>query len=544
MNYKWKDCFPYPEFREGQDSLIDTVISKFESGTKFVIVEAPTGTGKSAIGYTIGRHFVSYYYITAQKILQTQLSNDFGQGGKWAGNNPMVELKGRNAYECLFYKQAANDPHYETSKDRLNKIREQSLTYVDCSVGECKKQRKSKLKYCQDLCLYYKQYNAAIIAPSVLMNFHSFIFQTEFVPHWGHKRVLIIDEAHNAEQVLMDYVSIVVNDFSYDFELPQYDTAEEYLMYFEDIDLKEIISNKIRNSIKEEDTKKEEYWTHQLFKYNMFKESVVQHEWIPKWEVKEISKGGKKYRQIELKPLHIDDFTEKLLFSKVDHVLLMSATILDVDIMCSALGINKSEVYARRLGSDFPVKNRLIHFTPCGSMSFRTKSATLPIMMKKIEQLCSDHSNERGIIHTHNFEIAKYIQSNASKKLKNRLFFQHNYDSKENMLDSHAKTDDGIIIAPAMHEGLDLKDDLARFQMICKIPYPGLGDNPQLKRRMELNSDYYQYLTALKLVQSYGRCIRSNTDWAKTYILDSDFKSFCNRSSKMLPAWFNEAIIW
>jgi Rad3-related DNA helicase len=95
-----------------------------------------------------------------------------------------------------------------------------------------------------------------------------------------------------------------------------------------------------------------------------------------------------------------------------------------------------------------------------------------------------------------------------------------------------------------MHEGLDLKGDLSRFQIICKVPYPGLGSNPQLKRRMEISDDYYSYLTALKLVQSYGRSVRSETDWAKTYILDGSFRSFFENGKKMLPTWFKEVIQW
>jgi len=31
-------------------------------------------------------------------------------------------------------------------------------------------------------------------------------------------------------------------------------------------------------------------------------------------------------------------------------------------------------------------------------------------------------------------------------------------------------------------EGLDLKDDLARFQIVMKMPYPSLGD-PLIKRK-------------------------------------------------------------
>lgn len=545
MSYSWEECFPYPEFRPNQAETIDKIINQFESGKKFEILEAPTGMGKSAVGYTIGRYFENYYYITAQKILQNQLVNDFGFGGKWTKpEHAMADLKGRNAYECTFYKEALADPSYKMSRERRQYLEKKSKEYVDCSVGECKKQGKSRLDFCDKRCPYFIKYNAAIRSDPVLMNFHSFIFQTEFTAKWPYKSLLIIDEAHNTEQVLMDFISFTFNDLKYDFDIPRYDNAEEYYLFFEDIDIKSIIRNHILVAVKDGDAKLEEYWIQQASKYMKFSESIQKHDWVSKWEKKEIARGGTKYATVELKPLYVKDFAHDLLFDKVDKVLMMSATILSVDIMCDSLGINRSQVHASRLASDFPVENRPILFKPSGKMSYKEKATTMPKLMKDIEKITSSHSDHKGIIHTHNFEIASYIKEKGSRELRIRLYFQNDYSSKEDMLEAHAKSDNGIIIAPAMHEGLDLKDDLSRFQIICKMPYPGLGNNPQLKRRMELSSEYYAYLTALKLVQSYGRSVRSADDWAKTYVLDADFKSFYDRSKHLLPKWFKEAIVW
>ena len=110
------------------------------------------------------------------------------------------------------------------------------------------------------------------------------------------------------------------------------------------------------------------------------------------------------------------------------------------------------------------------------------------------------------------------------------------------MLEVHSKSKNTIIVAPAMHEGIDLVDDLSRFQIICKIPWPNFIDDKQLARRIELDQDYYNWLTALKLVQSYGRSVRSETDWADTYIIDEVLLSFKERAKKMIPKWFSEAI--
>lgn len=547
FTYMIKDLnkiFPYPKARDNQLEIIDSIINKFNEGKNFVILEAPTGAGKSAIGYTIGRYFNKYYYITAQKMLQSQLSKDFGEDGRWCGNYPMVELKGRNAYKCIYYDNMSLDNITDAAKERIIKARSE---YVDCSKGECKKRRKSFLKECKNFCPYYIQLNAASCSNSVLMNFHSFIYQTEFVPdRWESKDLLIIDEAHNTEQILMDYISITFSDISYDFDLPKYNNAEEYLLFFEDIELEDRFKEKLKKAIEKGDSDLEEHWSKQIIKYRRFKLSISKHEWVPSFEKKSTLMHGKKinYNFIELKPLFIRDFSHELLFDKTTKVLMMSATILDVNIMCDSLGIDKDDIYATRLNSNFPVKNRPIYFNSAGNMSYKNIRDTLPKMLNKIESICKDYNDHKGIIHTHNFNIANYILDNCSVHLRERLLFQNDFSDKDQMLNVHANSKNSIIIAPAMHEGLDLKNDLSRFQVICKVPYPGLNNNPQLKRRMELSNDYYQYLAALKLIQSIGRSVRSKKDWADTYILDECFKSFFNRSKKMFPQWLRESIIW
>jgi Rad3-related DNA helicase len=110
------------------------------------------------------------------------------------------------------------------------------------------------------------------------------------------------------------------------------------------------------------------------------------------------------------------------------------------------------------------------------------------------------------------------------------------------MLDRHSKKDNSVMISAGTSTGLDLKDDLARFQIIVKMPYPSLGDK-QIKRRFELTPEYYSYLTALTLMQTYGRGIRHEEDFAATYILDSDFGRFLHFNKKMLSEWFLEAIV-
>ena len=46
----------------------------------------------------------------------------------------------------------------------------------------------------------------------------------------------------------------------------------------------------------------------------------------------------------------------------------------------------------------------------------------------------------------------------------------------------------------------------------------------------------------MRLVQGYGRFIRSKEDWAKTYVIDSAFLPFVRKNINILPNWFIQAI--
>ena len=164
----------------------------------------------------------------------------------------------------------------------------------------------------------------------------------------------------------------------------------------------------------------------------------------------------------------------------------------------------------------------------------------MPKMAAKIDELCNNHIEHRGVIHTHNHAICNSLFDMC--KSKSRFINQKNFADKKMMIEYLASTKNGIIVSPGLAEGYDLKDDLARFQIIAKTPFPNYFADKQLARRAEVDFDYINWLTALKIVQSCGRSIRSETDWAVTYIIDSTFMWFKDEAAHMFPKWFLEAI--
>ncbi|MEM6431580.1 MAG: helicase C-terminal domain-containing protein, partial [Deinococcota bacterium] len=134
------------------------------------------------------------------------------------------------------------------------------------------------------------------------------------------------------------------------------------------------------------------------------------------------------------------------------------------------------------------------------------------------------------------------IKESLPKKQQQRLITHDSSSGRDSALERHCNSKDPtVLLTPSMTEGIDLAGDLSRWQIICKIPYPYLGD-PQVTRRKERDPAWYDWHTTLTVVQAYGRSIRSEDDYAVTYLLDADFPNFLKRQKRRLPSWFLEAV--
>jgi Rad3-related DNA helicase len=146
------------------------------------------------------------------------------------------------------------------------------------------------------------------------------------------------------------------------------------------------------------------------------------------------------------------------------------------------------------------------------------------------------------VVHNcHTYRISNYIKENIGLKYRERLIL-HDSSSRTEALGSFMLSDKPkVLLTPSMTEGIDLKDDLARFVVIVKLPFMFLGDK-QVKKRMELDPEWYNWKTALTLVQAAGRGVRHDKDFCTIYIMDSQFKYFLKQNSKFFPKYFVEAI--
>lgn len=548
--HDYRSYFPFKEIRKEQKEAIEFAIDSYESGKKYVLLELGTGTGKSAIGITIARYLennfptikdengdalTGAYVLTTQKILQDQYVRDFGPGSKL----PVLRtIKSSSNYTCSFY----DDQSCAESKMLLSRLAK-NLSGTEFQ------------NHCTKQCQYSQEKQEFIDSSVSITNFSYFLAETSYSGKLGSRGLLVIDEAHNVESEVGRFIEVSFSEkFSNDvlkIKPPKCQDQKSIFDWIKTSYLKSLkkYSEKLESTLKKNTTslnkckdasKNYEMIQKHQEKVEKFIEVYNPKSWVMNLEKKLYGQGKTTniMSRFEFKTVDVSPYCEKHLFSKAPKILMMSATIVDKDIFCESIGLKPSEVAYMKKHSPFSDENRPIHFMPVGSMSKNKIDSTLPILVEAIKMLLDKHKEDKGIIHTVNYKISKYLIDS----IKSDRLLSHDASNRDKVLKDHINSENAtVLISPSMMEGVDLSDNLSRFQIICKVPFPYLGDEV-VKKRLEKNETWYSYATAKSLIQSLGRSIRNENDFAISYILDSDWTNFFNKNKRMFEGHIGKVV--
>ena len=195
------------------------------------------------------------------------------------------------------------------------------------------------------------------------------------------------------------------------------------------------------------------------------------------------------------------------------------------------------------LPSTFAPSSRPIYLYPTAPMSKKAQSTSRPLIAAAIRELLA-RAEGRVLIHTVSYDLNDYL----FKELSNvRPSFTYTKSAdKDSAISRYRDQDSSVLFAPSLERGVDLPDDNCRHIVVAKIPFPNLGDRQVSSRLYSRGgSSWYAMKTIRSLVQMTGRGMRSESDWANSYILDSQFLTHIwNRSRHLLPLWWKEALVW
>jgi len=570
-----RSFFPLDRIRPNQDKVLDELDQALKSGYKFIFLEAPTGFGKSAVAVALARSLGSSHICTSTKDLQTQYNRDFPY---------LSEVKGRNNFPCIVkedmgiresceYGPCLKDDDFDCIyKTRMSDydVKSEGTIYENLEINKyALKKYYDKAKEHSQLvriewrpCEYYHQKWISIKSSHTIYNYKYFLSDLFYSSGVNKRKLLILDEAHTLESEVSSFKNIIFSKESLIRFFPKIDLPDSKQTDVETwIDfctrLKEQFTRYVEKaanilgsggtSTGQDDIHVSEKNLIDAINYEKNLLTFLEDLRINKenWLVTNITKNeiDNKLARIKLEPLVVSSYFTDI-FDKGSVSLLMSATILSKENLCKAVGLKNEDVkFIRVENSDFPIKNRPIYLMNVAWLNARTMSESLPNIVKVLDNLLSVHKNDKGIIHTTSYSQVQFIKNNLSKANLSRLIETNPKFDRNEMILKHTQSEKPtVLISPSMFLGVDLKDDLSRFQIIVKVPYPDLTDKKisVLKQR---NPKWYEWNTILRLIQAYGRSVRNADDYANTYILDSSVSFLLKNSKEMIPKWFSEAII-
>jgi Rad3-related DNA helicase len=205
------------------------------------------------------------------------------------------------------------------------------------------------------------------------------------------------------------------------------------------------------------------------------------------------------------------------------------------------LGMDNKRVVEIEGPSPIPADRRPILYEPIGNMSYKKQMENIPQLKDKLNELMEKHS-EKGLVHC-TYSLSARLRASFAG---NKRIIWHTRDNKNQMLEiwrNSPPSEGKVFMGCGLSEGLDLKGDRGRWQVICKISYPSLGD-VAVAAKLKQRPKWYAWIAVRHLIQAAGRICRAEDDRGSTYILDKSFERLYNGNTSLFSQAFKEALIW
>ncbi|MFC7044179.1 helicase C-terminal domain-containing protein [Halobacteriaceae archaeon GCM10025711] len=519
--------FPAPSYRGTQQQALQDIREAFEVGNDVVLVRAPTGSGKSLLaraimgcarqaGEAAPSEAVGAYYTTPQvsqldDVAEDDLLDD------------LRIIRGKRNYTCIL-------PGEETTPvDRAPCARQAGY---DCAV-------KHRCPYFSARAIASNRSIAAMTLAYFMRTAGSEVFRK--------RDVVVIDEAHGLAEWAEMYAAIDLNRRTVpmwdDLRVPELTDVERAARYADNL-VQVARRNKddliAQSELSAEDAARRDRLQELISELEWFAEDYRDPDSVTTWVVDQPDGAG---GPATIKPMNPERYLQHTVWDRGNRFALLSATILNKAAFCRQVGLDPENVALVDVDHTFPVENRPLYDVTQGKMTFEHRQETLPKIARTVVRVMQAHPDEKGIVHAHSYDI----QEELVRRLRNfgvgSRIRTHTREDRDQELDAWKATDDpDVFLAVKMEEALDLKGDLARWQVLCKAPFLNTGDS-RVARRLEDGQWAWYYRAALRtVIQGAGRVVRAPDDYGATYLADSSLLDLFDRARTDMPPWFAEQV--
>lgn len=526
--------FPDPyRPNDNQVKIIHAIEKAISNDEKFIICNAPTGSGKSFFAPTLANYAGEPSDEWKQKVDNYSIFSD--DGAEFAKTSEPFGVYALTITKALQdqYKESFNfasvlkgQSNYQCEYDSEFSVDNAPCLYVKGLKKEC---------WDCNRCTYYNDRNSMLKSSFATLNYSMFFSLPE---HLKRRKILVLDEASELEEQL-------VNQFTCEIDIPFLVKTQTSMSAFPS-DEKSInvvnwltkLSTSILSNVnshmeflKNKKNKDSEFYKKsadcaKLQRLQSNIELLISTYYDSQYIVDRVDKN------IKFTPLKVDKLS-KYLFDNADHIILLSATIIDPASFARTLGIENYSYI--EVNSNFSASKSPIYILAKQKINFQNLKTLLPTICKQIEGILEEHKGEKGIIHTHTQYITDYIRDNVRSK---RLLCREAGVKNEDILEQHTSSEkDTVLVSPSMTYGVDLKGDLAKFQIVMKAPWLPTKES-RVEKMMKLDASWYVNKMLCSLVQACGRGVRTDTDECITYILDGSIFDSIAKNKKKLPKYF------
>lgn len=511
--------FPFDNPRELQLETISKIYNAINNGYKYIILEAVSGFGKSLIAATLSNIYSKEksYILTTTNQLIDQYINDFKKIEK-------MNI-GRSNFRC------------------------KTLKKFSCSENHC---IYSKCKYYMSSTCDYL-YNIKEIQKSDTLVSTYYYFLKEAFYHEKNinpRKLLICDEGHNIDDKISDSIALEIkeNHFKNELKIPmneEYEDiiiTEDYNFYLSKF--KSIYKSKIKQMNK--NNQNIDKFKKRLKDIEKFMNYFDGNNDNLVFQKEDDKIKNKKYPKLSFKPVTIKKMINESLLKYGDVCIFMSSSFFDLENFAYDLNIDETKIYSLKVPNIFDLSNNPIRIYDDFNMNNENiENGIIEDTIPTIKEILKKHENEKGVIHTTTIKKqTKILKENINDSRIIDKYFKNREEELEYFKNS---TEPLVLISPSMHEGTDLPGDLCRFQIIFKLPYLPSND-PRIEKRKNTYEDgkeWYQNKMLTRLIQCYGRGIRSEEDYCKTYILDNRLWEILYEdldTKNIIPKYFINAI--
>jgi len=537
----------------------------------------PTGSGKTAVGYTVLKTLANaglgpLFYIAPTKAIVDQVKTL---------HPDVTAVYGRNEYDCLYY---------EDESFRADEIPCLSLDCahrVDQETGRTQEPGVPRCPY------YHAKYEAKQ-SPIVVCTAAYYLFTHLFSPNAATPAGLVIDEAHKVAETFRTALSFEITDWHVgrcvqllrqlgSHELAgQMDTFLKALVkivrrhhrrrsprdrLLDDAELLELVDkleqievSKLRTIIRQavgsgaidpvEDRavlKQLETITHTFPRYARSLEYAMEMSdrkalnYVTYAASEDPEEERVKYRLI-IKASYVAPLVKKLLSPLT---VAYSATIGDPTGFSYETGISSKFV---SLPGQFPAENALVLLpsdTP--NLSFKARSKHEPAkVLRKVAKACGRFSQagQRSlVVVVSNHERERFLRM-CSEESVDAISYGNGVPPREAV--ARFRDGEGTVLVGTVAnygEGIDLPDGLASTAFFLRPGYPNPNDpRTQFERRRYGRSVWaiWNWRVMIEALQVRGRNVRSVEDRGVTFFVSQQFERFLYQS---LPEWLRQSYV-